>query len=111
MASNIPEQRTPVFAGKSYEIGVEQNGKNYTYVLYDGDTILERWSGDKAPGIMNKNSTFINDSCKKIGEIKVDYDGVTLTFSKDQVKDKVMGALVVLDAMFDAYIENKQRMI
>lgn len=107
MASNIPEQKTPVFAGKSYEIGVEQNGKNYTYILYDGDTILERWSGDKAPGIMNKNSTFINDSCKKIGEVKVDYDGTIFIFSKDQVKDKLIAALVSLDAMFDAYIENK----
>ena len=107
MASKIPEQRTPVFAGKSYEIGVEQNAKTYTYVLYDGETILERWSGDKAPGIMNKNSTFINDSCKKIGEVKVDYDGTVFTFTKDQVKDKLIAALVSLDAMFDAYIENK----
>lgn len=107
MAHNIPEQKAIVFAGKSYEIGVEKNGKTYTYILYDGETILERWSGDKAPGIMNKSSAFINDSCKKIGEVNVDYDGVTLTFSKDQVKDKVMAALTSLDAMFDAYLENK----
>ena len=104
---NIPEQKIPVFAGKSYEIGVEQNGKNYTYILYENDNILERWSGDKSPITMNKNSTFINDSCKKIGEVKVDFDGTTFSYSKDQVKDKVMSALASLDAMFNAYIENK----
>ena len=107
MAPNIPEQKTPVFAGKPFKIGVEQNGKTYTYILYDDETILERWSGDKAPGIMNKNSAFINDSCKKIGEVKVDVDGTIFSYSKDQVKDKVMTALVTLDAMFDAYLENK----
>ena len=107
MASNIPEQKTPVFAGKPFEIGVEKNGKNYTYILYDDESILERWSGDKAPGIMNKNSAFINDSCKKIGDVKVDFDGTIFSYSKDQVKDKVMAALVTLDAMFDAYLENK----
>ena len=101
MASNIPEQRTPVFAGKEYEIGVEQtSAKNYTYMLYDGDKIIERWSGDKAPLALNKNSAFINDSCKKIGEVKVEVDGVVFTYSKDQVKDKVMSALAMLDAMF-----------
>ena len=104
---NIPEQKTPVFAGKPYEIGVELNGKAYTYILYDADNILERWSGDKSPIAMNKNSAFINDSCKKIGEVKVEVDGVTFTYSKDQVKDKVMSALASLDAMFNAYIENK----
>ena len=104
---NIPEQKIPVFAGKSYEIGVEQNGKIYTYILYDGDDILERWSGDKSPIAMNKNSTFINDSCKKIGEVKVDFDGTTFSYSKDQVKDKVMSALASLDSMFNAYVENK----
>ena len=108
MASNIPEQKTPVFAGKPYEIGVEQiNAKNYTYMLYDGDKIIERWSGDKPPLALNKNSAFINDSCKKIGEVKVEVDGVIFTYTKDQVKDKVMSALAMLDAMFDAYIENK----
>ena len=104
---NIPEQKTTVFAGKPYEIGVEQNGKTYTYMLYDETSILERWSGDKSPIAMNKNSAFINDSCKKIGEVKVEVDGVTFTYSKDQVKDKVMSALASLDAMFSAYIENK----
>ena len=59
---NIPEQKVPVFAGQSYKIGVEQNGKTYTYILYDDETILERWSGDKSPISMNKNSAFINDS-------------------------------------------------
>ena len=107
MASNIPEQRTPVFAGKSYEIGVSKNGKQYTYMLYDNENIIERWSGDKAPSIMNKNSAFINDSCKKLGEVKVDFDGTTFTYSKDQVKDKMMNALFTLDAMFSAYLENK----
>ena len=104
---NIPEQKTTVFAGKPYEIGVEQKGKTYTYILYDGSNILERWSGDKSPIAMNKNSTFINDSCKKIGEVKVEVDGVTFTYSKDQVKDKVMSAFASLDAMFNAYAENK----
>ena len=104
---NIPEQKIPVFAGKSYEIGVEQNGKTYTYILYEDEVILERWSGDKSPIAMNKNSTFINDSCKKIGEVKVDFDGTTFSYSKDQVKDKVMSALASLDAMFNAYLENK----
>ena len=47
MAHNIPEQKAIVFAGKSYEIGVEKNGKTYTYILYDGETILERWSGEQ----------------------------------------------------------------
>ena len=42
---------------------------------------------------MNKNSAFINDSCKKIGEVKVDVDGTIFSYSKDQVKDKVMAAL------------------
>lgn len=108
LASNIPEQRTPVFAGKPYEIGVEQiNSKNYTYMLYDGETILERWSGDKAPLALNKNSAFINDSCKKIGEVKVSVDGTTFTYTKEQVKDKLMDALMGLDALCDAYIENK----
>ena len=107
MASNIPEQKVPVFAGQDYMIGVEQNGKTYTYILYDDTTILERWSGDKAPINMNKNSTFINDSCKKIGEVKVDFDGTIFSYSKDQVKDKVMSALTSLAAMFDAYLENK----
>ena len=86
---------------------MEQNGKTYTYMLYDENSILERWSGDKSPIAMNKNSAFINDSCKKIGEVKVEVDGVTFTYSKDQVKDKVMSALASLDAMFSAYIENK----
>lgn len=104
---NIPEQKIPVFAGKSYEIGVEQNGKTYTYILYEDEVILERWSGDKSPIAMNKNSTFINDSCKKIGEVKVDFDGTTFSYSKDQVKDKVMSALASLDDMFNAYLENK----
>ena len=104
---NIPEQKTTVFAGQPYEIDVEQNGKIYTYILYDGNNILERWSGDKSPIAMNKNSTFINDSCKKIGEVKVEVDGVTFTYSKDQVKDKVMSAFASLDAMFSAYVENK----
>ena len=104
---NIPEQKVPIFAGQSYEIGVEQKGKNYIYVLYEKENILERWSGDKPPIAMNKNSTFINDSCKKIGEIKVEVDGVTFTYSKDQVKDKVMSAFSSLDAMFNAYLENK----
>ena len=86
MASIIPEQRTPVFAGKPYEIGVEQtSSKSYTYMLYDGDSIIERWSGDKSPRAMNKNSAFINDSCKKIGEVKVDVDGTIFTYTKDQV--------------------------
>ena len=107
MASNIPEQKVPVFAGQPYSIGVEQKGKTYTYILYENDTILERWSGDKAPITMNKNSTFINDSCKKIGALKVDFDGTTFTYSKDQVKDKVMEALSGLDSMFTAYVENK----
>ena len=107
MASNIPEQKTPVFAGKSYELGVTKNGKQYTYMLYDNETIIERWSGDKAPSIMNKNSAFINDSCKKLGEVKVDFDGTTFTYSKDQVKDKMMAALITVDAMFTAYVENK----
>ena len=94
MASSIPEQRTPVFAGKDYIIGVEKvNSKSYTYMLYNGDTIIERWSGDKSPLSMNKNSVFINDSCKKIGEVKVDFEGTILTFSTDQVKDKIMSAL------------------
>lgn len=104
---NIPEQRTPVFAGQSYEIGVEQNGKIYTYILYDDESILERWSGDKSPYAMNKNSTFINDSCKKIGEVKFDFDGTSFSYSKDQVKDKVMTALETLDDLFKAYRENK----
>ena len=104
---NIPEQKTPVFAGQPYSIGVEQNGKTYTYMLYEDDTILERWSGDKSPINMNKNSAFITDSCKKIGEVKVDFDGTTFSYSKDQVKDKVMAALASLDAMFSAYMENK----
>ena len=107
MASNIPEQKVPVFAGQPYSIGVEQKGKTYTYILYENDTILERWSGDKAPITMNKNSAFINDSCKKIGDLKVDFDGTTFTYSKDQVKDKVMEALSGLDSMFTAYVENK----
>lgn len=107
MASNIPEQKVPVFAGQPYSIGVEQKGKTYTYILYENDTILERWSGDKAPINMNKNSAFINDSCKKIGDLKVDFDGTTFTYSKDQVKDKVMEALSGLDSMFTAYVENK----
>ena len=75
MISKIPEQRVPVFAGHPFEIGVEQKGKTYTYALYDDVTLLERWSGDKAPGLMNKNSAFITDSCKKIGEVKIDVDG------------------------------------
>ncbi len=104
---NIPEQKALVFAGQDYEIGVSQNGKNYVYVLYDGNEIIERWSGDKSPITMNKNSAFINDSCRKIGEIKVEYDGLTFTYDKDQVKDKMMSALASLDAMFNAYIENK----
>ena len=104
---NIPEQKTPIFAGQPYEIGVEQNGKIYTYILYDADSILERWSGDKPPISMNKNSTFINDSCKKIGEVKVDFDGTVFKYSKDQVKDKVMSSLASIDAMFNAYLENK----
>ena len=107
MASTIPEQRTLVFAGQDYEIGVSQNGKNYVYILYNGSEIIERWSGDKSPINMNKNSTFINDSCRKIGEIKVEYDDLTFTYNKDQVKDKMMSALASLDAMFTAYIENK----
>ena len=107
MASNIPEQKVPVFAGKPYEIGVEKNGKTYTYFLYEEETIIERWSGDKAPIAMNKNSTFINDSCKKIGDVKATIDGTTFTYSKDQVKDKVMSALASLDSMFQAYLENK----
>ena len=109
MALNVPEQRTPVFAGEPFEIGVEKKGKNYIYILYNGNAIVERWSGDKSPISLNKNSAFINDSCKKIGEVKVDYDGTALTLSKDQVKDKVMGALASLDAMFDAYVENKAK--
>lgn len=104
---NIPEQKVPVFAGQSYKIGVEQNGKTFTYILYDDETILERWSGDKSPISMNKNSAFINDSCKKIGDVKVDFDGTIFSYSKDQVKDKVMSALASLDAMFNAYLENK----
>jgi len=104
---NIPEQKVPIFAGQPYEIGVEQNGKIYTYILYDEDSILERWSGDKSPISMNKNSAFINDSCKKIGEVKIDFDGTVFKYSKDQVKDKVMAALASLDAMFNAYLENK----
>ena len=76
-------------------------------MLYDGDKIIERWSGDKPPLALNKNSTFINDTCKKIGEVKVSVDGTIFTYTKDQVKDKVMDALVTLDALFDAYIENK----
>ena len=107
MASKVPEQKVPVFAGKPYMIGVEQNGRTYTYILYEDDSILERWSGDKAPIAMNKNSAFINDSCKKIGEVKVDVDGTIFTYSKDQVKDKVMSSLASLDAMFTAYLENK----
>ena len=107
MALSIPEQKTLVFAGQDYEIGVSQNGKNYVYVLYNGNEIIERWSGDKSPINMNKNSTFINDSCRKIGEIKVEYDGLTFIYNKDQVKDKMMSALASLDAMFSAYIENK----
>ena len=109
MTLNIPEQKIPVFAGKPFEIGVEKKGKNYIYILYNDAIIVERWSGDKSPISLNKNSTFINDSCKKIGEVKVDYEGTALTLSKDQVKDKVMGALASLDAMFDAYVENKAR--
>ena len=107
MALNVPEQKVPVFAGKPFDIGVEKNGKIYTYILYNESSIVERWSGDKSPISMNKNSAFINDSCKKIGEVKVDYDGTAITLSKDQVKDKVMGALASVDAMFDAYVENK----
>ena len=109
MALNVPEQKIPVFAGKPFEIGVEKKGKNYIYILYNDTAIVERWSGDKSPISLNKNSAFINDSCKKIGEVKVDYDGTALTLSKDQVKDKVMGALASLDAMFDAYVENKAK--
>ena len=108
MASRIPEQKTNVFAGKPFQIGVEKvSSKNYIYMLYDGETILERWSGDKSPLSLNKSANFINDSCKKIGEVKTEVDGITFTFSKDQVKDKLMSALASLDAMFTAYIENK----
>jgi hypothetical protein len=104
----IPEQRTPVFAGQSYEIGVEQTSpKTYTYILYNNDSIIERWTGDKHPNSINKTANFVNDCCKKIGEVKVNVDGTVFTYSKDQVKDKVMSSFIAISAMFDAYAENK----
>ena len=108
MAPIIPEQKTTIFAGKSYSIGVEKtNSKTYTYVLYDGDSIIERWSGDRAPISMNKSSTFVNDCCKKIGDVRVDVDDVTFTMNKTQVKDKIMNSFATIDALHDAYLENK----
>ena len=109
MASIIPEQKTPVFAGQSYEIGVEQTGpKSYTYILYDNDSIIERWTGDKHPNSINKTASFVNDCCKKIGEVKIDFDGTEFTYSKDQVKDKVMASFITITSMFNAYVENKE---
>ena len=105
----IPEQKTPVFAGQSYEIGVEQTGpKSYTYILYDDDSIIERWTGDKNPKSINKTASFVNDCCKKIGEVKIDFDGTEFIYSKDQVKDKVMASFITITSMFNAYVENKE---
>lgn len=107
MTLNIPEQKVPVFAGENYEIGVEKRGKLYSYILYKDSSILERWSGDKAPIAMNKTSSFINECSKKIGDIKITHDDTVFTYNKDQIKDKVIGALTSMDAMFSAYVENK----
>ena len=108
MAPIIPEQKATVFIGEPYEVGVEKtNSKMYTYVLYKGDSIIERWSGDKPPISVNKNSTFINDCSKKIGSIEVDFQGTTMKMNKDQVKDKLMATLATIDALFDGYLENK----
>ena len=108
MAPIIPEQKAAIFIGEPYEIGVEKtNSKIYTYMLYKEDSIIERWSGNKPPISMNKNSTFINDCSKKIGEVKVELQGTTFKLNKDQVKDKLMTTLATIDALCDGYLENK----
>jgi len=108
MAPVIPEQKAEIFIGQPYEIGVEKtNSKMYTYLLYKDNNIIERWSGDKAPIALNKTSAFITESCKKMGDITVDYDGTKLNMTKDQIKDKLMTTLATLDALCDAYLENK----
>ena len=104
---NIPEQKADVFAGKPYSIGVEKTGKNYNYTLYKESEIMERWNGNKSPIQLNKNTVFVNDCCKKIGDVKIEFDGTTFTYDKDQVRDKIMSTLVSIDALFSAYAENK----
>ena len=106
---NIPEQKVPVIAGKSYEVGVEQQGRNYIYILYDDGNIVERWSGEKSPIQLNKTAAFITGCCKQIGEVKIEFDGVQLSLSTDQVKGKLMDALTSLDALFSSYLENKTK--
>ena len=109
MLSKIPEQKQILFVGSSYEVAVEKaNNKTYLYKLYDDTVPIVRRNQKESPILLNSTSQFVNECVNKMdGQVTTNVDDVEITFTKDQIRTKMMQSLQHLEDKLDAYISNK----